>query len=129
MPRTGAPILRIVLFLASAPARVGAIRIVLVVVLGVAAVAGLVLLAAFMRGLVRPVRRITAAVERIGKGDLGEKVPEGGTRELATLARSIDRMRRDIATRVGSMMEERAARDVILSALEEAGVLFDPDGT
>src|SRR5713226_269447 len=128
MPRTGAPVLRIVFFLAGAPAGVGTIRFVLAVVLGVAAVAGLVLLAAFARGLVRALRRITAAVERIGEGDLNAVVPEGRTRELATLARTIDRMRRDIATRMGSMMDEGAARDVILSALEEAVVLFDSDG-
>jgi two-component system phosphate regulon sensor histidine kinase PhoR len=129
MPRTGAPILRIVLFLAGAPARVGTIRIALAVVLGVAAVVALVLLVAFVRGLVRPLRRITAAVERIGEGDLDVEVPEGGTRELATLARTIDRMRRDFATRVGSMLDERAARDVILSSLEEGVVLFDSDGS
>src|SRR6266849_3068480 len=113
MPRIGASVRRIVLLLAGTPADVGPIRVVRAEAMGVAAVAGLVLLAAFARGLVRALRRITAAVERIGEGDLNAVVPEGRTRELATLARTIDRMRRDIATRIGSTMDVGAARDVI----------------
>lgn len=55
-----------------------------------------VLLALTLAGLVvRPVRRLRAAVDRIAAGDLGTPVPltRRGAEELAALARAVERMR------------------------------------
>src|SRR5690606_27354045 len=44
------------------------------------------------RRVLRPIRALTTASQRLGEGDLGERVPVVGRDELATLARSFNRM-------------------------------------
>ena len=78
----------------------------------VAAVASLLaVLAASL--LERPVRALTAAAERIGAGDFATAVPPAPGQELATLARSMDTMRR----RLQSLTSELRLRDSESSAV------------
>jgi two-component system phosphate regulon sensor histidine kinase PhoR len=126
-PRDGR-IVRVALALTAVHAKVRSIRVILTVGFGLAALAGLAVLTFLARGLTRPLKRISASVERIGEGDLSAEVPEQGTEELVRLARTVNRMRQEVASRMAAMEEDRGAREAILSALEEGMALFGPDG-
>ena len=61
--------------------------------IGLAVIAAALALAWFLAGTVaRPVRRLVAAADRLGHGDLDARASEGGPRELDTLARAFNRM-------------------------------------
>lgn len=53
----------------------------------------------------RPVRRLAAAAERIGKGELGAPVDVTSRDELGTLAATMDRMREQLAERDARMQQ------------------------
>jgi two-component system phosphate regulon sensor histidine kinase PhoR len=129
LPARAGRIVRVALPLTDVHHRLESVRFVLLAGFGAAALAGLVVLWLIGRGTTRPLRSITTAVERVGSGDLSADVPERGTAELVALAGTVNRMRAEIASRIASMEDERAARDAILSSLEEGVVLFDPDGS
>jgi two-component system, OmpR family, sensor histidine kinase SenX3 len=56
-------------------------------------------------------------------------VPEEGTAEIRRLARTVNAMQREVASRIEAVEEDRATREAILSALEEGVALFDAAGT
>jgi signal transduction histidine kinase len=126
-PRDGR-IIRVALPLTDVRDRVRSVRVILGTGFGAAALVGLLTLAVVGRGSLRPLRRITDAVESVAEGDPGTEVPEEGTEELVLLASTVNRMRAEIEARIRSVEEERATRDAILSGLEEGVVLFDPGG-
>lgn len=129
LPPSGGRIVRVALPLTAIQSRLLTVRLILGLGFGAAALAGLAGLALIARGLSGPIRRITGAVERVGRGDLAAEVPEEGTSELSALARTVNRMRREVSERMGTIEEERTARDAILSALDEGVSLFGEDGT
>jgi signal transduction histidine kinase len=49
--------------------------------------------------ITRPVRRLAAAAENIGRGDLVDPIPASGQGEIATLARTLDDMRQALRAR------------------------------
>src|SRR4029450_1581858 len=106
-----------------------AVRVALGVGFGVAALTALLALAIVARGVLRPVRSITASVDRIGRGEPGADLPERGVEEVAELARTVNRMRRDVEQRIEAVRREHGTREAILAALGEGVVLFDRDGT
>jgi two-component system osmolarity sensor histidine kinase EnvZ len=55
-------------------------------------------------GIARPLRHLTRAAGRVGRGEAHESLPEEGARELRELAAAFNRMARDLA----SMERERA---------------------
>lgn len=61
-----------------------------------AALAAWLVTLALVRRLTRPLERLTHAAERVGAGELPAPLPEDGTRELALLARSFNRMARQV---------------------------------
>lgn len=129
LPPLQGRIVRVALPLTHVQARLHSVRWVLAAGFALAALAGLLALTLIARGLSRPLRDVTDAVERVGTGDLSVEVPERGTRELVLLASTVNRMRGEIEARIGSLREERTARDAILGSLEEGVVLFEPDGS
>jgi two-component system, OmpR family, phosphate regulon sensor histidine kinase PhoR len=96
--------------------------------LALAMAAGIIVLAFIARSLSRSLREMASSVERFGEGDLSAEAPEGGPRELAGLGRSLNRMRGELAARIGAMERERGTLDAILASLGEGVVLFAPDG-
>jgi signal transduction histidine kinase len=106
-----------------------AVRVALGVGFGVAALTALLALVFVARSVLRPVRTITASVERIGRGEPGANLPEHGADELAGLAETVNRMRRDVEERIETVRREQETREAILAALGEGVVLFDRDGT
>jgi two-component system sensor histidine kinase BaeS len=59
---------------------------------GLVAVLAIVGTALLSRRVLRPIAALTSASQRLGEGDLGERVPVVGRDELAELARSFNRM-------------------------------------
>jgi two-component system, OmpR family, sensor kinase len=79
--------------------------------IGVAVIAAGLALAWFLAGTVaRPVRRLVAAADRLGHGDLDARASEGGPRELDTLARAFNRMAETLTANVA------AQRDFVANA-------------
>jgi two-component system, OmpR family, phosphate regulon sensor histidine kinase PhoR len=128
LPPVDGRIVRVALSLGTVQARLRTVRIILAVGFALAALAGLLALALIARGVLRPLRSITESVERVGGGELDLDVPEGGTAEVAALARTLNEMRRDVEERIDAVRDERETREAILAALDEGVVLFDADG-
>ena len=79
--------------------------------IGLAVIAAGLALAWFLAGTVaRPVRRLVAAADRLGHGDLDARATEGGPRELDTLARAFNRMAETLTANVA------AQRDFVANA-------------
>ena len=129
LPPTDGRIVRLALPLTAVRSQLRTVRLILAVGFALAALAGLVVLSLIAGGLSRPLNRIAASVDRVGEGDLAEEVPEEGTEELAGLARTVNRMRAEVSSRIEAVERERLARDAILAALDEGVALFDPDGS
>jgi two-component system phosphate regulon sensor histidine kinase PhoR len=135
LPPAGGRIVRVALPLTAVQARLRTVRVILAIGFGAAALAGILALAFIGRGVSGPLRRITTSVEALGDPSAGGEpgldpaVPEEGTAEIALLARTVNRMRADVAERVQALENERAAREAILSALSEGVVLFETDGS
>ncbi|HEX8298470.1 MAG TPA: HAMP domain-containing sensor histidine kinase [Rubricoccaceae bacterium] len=100
-----------------------------------AALVALGLGAAMTARLVRPLRRMTARVERLGAGDFAGRLPDGGPDEMGRLAagindmaarveasiaslRATDRLRRDLVANVGHDLRTPLA--ALAAGLEEA---------
>jgi PAS domain S-box-containing protein len=58
-----------------------------------------------VRRLTRPLQRLTAAVERMGQGELDGDLPHEGVRELAVLADAFDRMRATVRRQLAELRE------------------------
>ena len=61
--------------------------------------------AVLVRRLTRPLQRLTAAVERMGQGELDGDLPHEGVRELAVLADAFDRMRATVRRQLAELRE------------------------
>jgi len=129
LPPQDGRIVRVALPLTAVRSQLGTVRLILAVGFALAALAGFLVLSLIAGGLSRPLNRIASSVDRVGKGDLAEEVPEEGTEELAGLARTVNRMRAEVSSRIEAVERERLARDAILAALDEGIALFDSDGS
>lgn len=126
-PRDGV-VVRVALPLTAVHARQRAIRETLAIGFAAAAIAGLAVLWMVARGVSRPLRRITSALERVDDADVPEDLTARGTDEIRLLASTVNRMRAEVSARIRAAQEERTARDAILSSLEEGVVLLDAAG-
>ena len=79
--------------------------------------------------LARPLRRATAAAERIGRGDLDVRLEEDAPGELAELARTMNGMAqqlRDVrAINVQQLVAEKRKADAVLQALGDGVLVVD----
>jgi two-component system, OmpR family, phosphate regulon sensor histidine kinase PhoR len=128
LPSSAGRIVRMALPLTTVQSRLATVRVILGVGLGAAALAGFLALALIARGVSRPLRQASGAVDRVAEGDLTVEVPETGTQELTGLARAVNRMRAEVGARIGELEHERGTRDAVLSRLDEGVVLFAADG-
>ncbi len=129
LPPQGDLIARVALPITDAQASIGAVRPILLAGFALAALAGVAAILLTVRRLTRPLGHVTDAVERVVDGELSEPVPEEGTAEIRRLARTVNAMQREVASRIDALERDRATRDAILSALEEGVALFDAEGT
>jgi two-component system phosphate regulon sensor histidine kinase PhoR len=129
LPPKDGRIVRVALPLTAVNRKLDSVRLILGVGFALAALAGLLVLAAIARGVSRPLQDMAGSVARLGEGDFTGEVPEGGTEELNTLGRTLNRMREELATRMEAMEKDRRTLDAILSSLEEGVALLGRDGT
>ena len=100
-----------------------------------AVVLALIVARLLSRGLVRPMARLTEGAQRLAAGDLDHRVPESGDAEVATLARTVNRMAGEIQSHLAER-ERRAAEigranDFLESVLDSSptGIAAcDPEG-
>lgn len=104
------------------------------VVFGIAlAAAAATALAAFFfaRTLTRPLRKLVAGSEEIGRGNLELQVGTSTRDELGALSRAFDRMTAELKTTVVSrdeLAKEKAFSDTVINSLPGAFYLIEPDG-
>lgn len=79
----------------------------------------------YMRALLRPVRLLAQAAERIGRGEVGEKVPVLSGDEMGDLAASFNRMSQDLAVTTVS----RNFLDSVLRNMQDILLVTTADGT
>ncbi len=82
----------------------------LVGITGAAILLGLLVAHLLSRGLVRPMGRLTEGARRLSEGDLDHRVPEVGDAEVATLARTVNRMAAEIQSHQAE--RERRAKEL-----------------
>ena len=124
----GGRMVRVAIPLTAVQSKVRSVRVILAVGFALAALAGILVLSLVARGVSRPLRRMADLVGATVAGGGAPRIPEEGTQELVLLAGTINRMGDEVAARIQAMDKTRAARDAILSSLEEGIVLFDAEG-
>jgi NtrC-family two-component system sensor histidine kinase KinB len=83
------------------------------------------------RGVVGPVRELTASVDSIRQGDFDRRVPVRGADELGRLAEGFNRMAETLAdyrhSSLGELLLSKATLEASLAALPDAVIVVDPD--
>jgi len=75
-----------------------------------------------------PIARLTATARSLSKGDLSARAPTTGRDEVALLARSLNRMRDNIARQLDTIDRQRRTLEHLLAKLHEGVVVAGPDG-
>src|SRR5579885_3607144 len=101
-------------------------RLVAITVLA-AAGAGFVIAWWLARRIERPLREITAAIERVSAGAYSQKVHAGVTSEIGKLARAFNRMSDHLALQFQELDNDRQQLRTILSGMVEGVVAIDAD--
>lgn len=92
-------------------------------IVGVAAVAGVLVVALVARRLARPLARLTDAASSVAAGDLDTEPPRSSVAELDELGRSIGAMATELGTRLEEVSGERRTLEVVLDALPQGTLL------
>lgn len=102
------------------------VRVLLVSSLLVAALASL---SGFLisRRLAGPVRTLTSAAERIGRGDLSTPVPRAPGEELGALAATMEETRRQLLRLTSELRRRQAEGEAILTGISEGVFSVDRD--
>ena len=79
----------------------------------------------YTRRVLRPVRLMVDATDRLGRGELGETVTISSRDEMGDLAHSFNRMSRELAATTVS----RDLLDSILANMRDVLIVANPDGT
>jgi two-component system phosphate regulon sensor histidine kinase PhoR len=128
LPPVDGRIVRVALPLTQVASRQRTVRISIVAGLLLAAAALTLGTLILSRRVTRSLRRATDSVERLGAGDFGERLDEGGPAEMAVLASTVNRMAAALDHQMKETGEARRVRDLILSSMEEGILLVAPDG-
>jgi PAS domain S-box-containing protein len=94
--------------------------------LATALVGGLALLLG--RRTVEPVRRLTAAAERVSAGDLAASANVASADEVGTLSRTFDTMTGSLARLTGDLRSSAARLETVLSSMSDGLVATDAHG-
>jgi signal transduction histidine kinase len=97
--------------------------------LAIGALVSLLVVWALTRRSSRRLADMASAAQRFGDGDLSAALPEEGSKRLVLLARNLNRMRDQVATRISEIERDQSTREAILSSMEEGVLLFDAEGT
>ncbi len=77
------------------------------------------------RRVVGPVRALTDAAVRIGRGDFSVSIPPGGAAEVGALARTMEDMRRNLLELTGTLRHREAEAQAVLSGIIEGVYAVD----
>ena len=121
-------VVRLALPLTEVGDQVAAIRRATLAALGLALVAAAVL-AAMSSTFGRRLNALAAAAQRYAAGDLSAPFRDYGRDQLGVVARSLDDLVRDLATRVGELARHRARTEAILAGMVEGVLVVDAAGT
>jgi len=91
-----------------------------IIFFGLAVAFGLLLLSyLFSRQIAKPLEDMKSAAEQFSKEDLSKPVPVPNTKELASLAESLNAMASNLSNRLKTITDERNEREAILSSMRE----------
>jgi two-component system, OmpR family, phosphate regulon sensor histidine kinase PhoR len=107
--------------------RLGGVRLVVALGAGLAALVGVGAVWLVAKGATGPIRRITAEVERMSRGDLTARVEPSEGEELGPLAETLNRMADRLGARIEAVDRDREQLQQILGTMEE-GVVLTGDG-
>jgi len=93
-----------------------------------ALIAALMLVAAMVGAVRRPLERLVEAARRLAAGDSSVRVNEDGPAELRTLAGAFNAMAADIESASSRLEAERRRLDTTIRSLGDALLIADPDG-
>ena len=120
-------IVRLALPLAEAREQVGAIRTATLVALAVS-LAAAALLATLASTFGRRMRALADSARRSASGDLSRPVGDYGDDELGAVARSLDVIVRELATRVTELGRSQARSQAVLAGMQDGVVVLDEAG-
>jgi signal transduction histidine kinase/DNA-binding response OmpR family regulator/HAMP domain-containing protein len=93
-----------------------------------ALIAALMLVAAMVGAVRRPLERLVGAARRLAAGDASVRVSEDGPGELRTLAGAFNAMAADIESASGRLEAQRRRLDTTIRSLGDALIIADSDG-
>jgi two-component system phosphate regulon sensor histidine kinase PhoR len=127
LPPSRGRLVRVALPLTQVQSRQNAVRVAIVIGFLVAAAGVSIGTLVVSRGVTRSLRRTTESVERLGSG-ADERLDESGSREVSTLAATVNKMARDLHDQMDEVADARRLQDLILSSMEEGVILADANG-
>ena len=96
--------------------------LVAALLLGALAVAAGIVLGEFVA---KPVQELTTAATRLAAGDFSASIPPGGPAEIATLARTMEDMRRNLIELTSTLRRREAEAQAVLSGVVEGVYAVD----
>ena len=82
---------------------------------------GVIASIAFGRFVTRPLGRLTIGVERFGKGNYDETIPEGGRDEIGDLSRAFNQMASDLRASIRRLQNSEANYRTLINAASQVG--------
>ncbi len=128
MPAAGGRVVRLAVPTARIIAARHAQRLRLLAVTGVGILVALGLGALVIRALVRPLRAMTAAAERVARGDYAIGPPSASPDELGVLSRALVGLADEVGRQVEALTRERDLSLAVIGAMVEGVVVVDGDG-
>lgn len=95
---------------------------------GVALMAAIVLALGLARLWAGPIQRITATARSLSRGDLSARAHVAGHDELATLSRSLNQMRDNLASQLDTIDIQRRTLESLLAQVHEGVIVAGPNG-
>jgi two-component system, OmpR family, phosphate regulon sensor histidine kinase PhoR len=80
------------------------------------------------RRISRPLEAITRGAERFGRGELDYRLPVDGSREIATLADTLNDMAVRLAEQIQTIAVQRSEEEAVLLSMEEGVLTLDNQG-
>lgn len=121
-------VVRLALPLTDVDEQVSAVRRSMLWALGVALVCAVALAWLSSLLLSRRVNAIAAVARRYAAGDFSDRVPEHGSDELGTVARSLDETARELGRRMVELTDDRARMEAILAGMSEGVLVCNAQG-
>jgi two-component system phosphate regulon sensor histidine kinase PhoR len=95
----------------------------------IAAVVVLVASWVIVRRITRPLETITRGAKSFGRGHLEHRLPVGGSREIASLAETLNDMAAQLHARIQAAAVQQSRQEAILHSMEEGVLTLDSQGT